>query len=80
MTICRVGYGSTVKLWHDKWQDDMMMAKYPHLYSFTIDKDITIDSALKHTRNDFYDMFHLLMSSIDVQQSLLPLTSISGKI
>lgn len=66
IAICNIQYGSTGKLWYDKWHDEKLLVLYPQLFSFAKDKDITIASAHVFAMNGFYDMFHLPMSSIVV--------------
>lgn len=69
MTVCNPKAGGTVKLWQDRWHDDSMQNMFPQLYSYAKNTECIIASASTSIQNDFYEMFHLPMSSIAVQQS-----------
>ena len=69
MTTCIPSTGNTISLWHDKWNEDTLQSRFPHLYSFSKDSECTIASAIVSSTSNFYEMFHLPMSSMAVQQS-----------
>lgn len=69
MTTCKPASGDTILLWKDIWQADTLQSKFPQLHSYAKNDNITIATALEYIDSDFYDMFHLPMSSIAVQQS-----------
>lgn len=54
--------------WHDNWNGEKLMHTFPQLYAR--DKDTTIATAHEIISADYYDMFHLPMSSIAVEQSI----------
>lgn len=45
MTICYPGIGDTMRLWKDRWADECLFSKFPQLFSYAKDKDITIATA-----------------------------------
>lgn len=45
MTVCKVACGGTIKIWYDKWDDDILLSKFLQLFSFAKDKDLIIASA-----------------------------------
>jgi hypothetical protein len=54
---CKVGSGDTVLLWSDVWNDMMMQHKFPRLFSYTKNKDISVAQFL--TNNQLHEQFHL---------------------
>lgn len=69
MTVCKAGTGETIALWYDKWADDTLVTTMPHLHSYAKNKQTTLAQATNLDEDNFYDMFHLPMSSIAAQQS-----------
>lgn len=62
LTTCRVGTSISIFLWKDKWDTDIMMRKYPELYSFTLDENIYVSKAIEI--QNIYDLFQLPFSII----------------
>lgn len=69
MTTIQIYRGNTAKFWEDVWNQEKLKLKYPQLYSFAKNKDITVQDAKEECNTDFYGMFHLPMSSVAVLQS-----------
>jgi hypothetical protein len=45
--------------------DELLRDKYPHMCSFAIDQNITLQKSVDICRNeDIYDMFHLPLSML----------------
>jgi hypothetical protein len=55
-----VGNGSTVLFWSDIWNDHLLQHKFPTLYSYAKNKDISVAQFL--SQNNIADHFHLPMS------------------
>ena len=43
--ICKAGKGDTILLWDDKWMPHKLQDNYLELFSFAINKDITLQQA-----------------------------------
>ena len=67
--ICNAGTGESIARWYDKWANDTLETTMPHLLSYAKEKQTTLAHATNLDNDSFYDMFHLPMSSIAVQQS-----------
>ena len=70
MTISYAGNGNTIKLWSDKWCSQILSQAMPQLFSYVKNLEITLASASNMEEDEFYDLFHLLMSATAVQQSI----------
>ena len=57
---CKVGDGSTILFWHDLWNDYIMQTKYPRLYTFAKNTNISVAQFL--TSNTLEIQFHLPLS------------------
>jgi hypothetical protein len=68
MIICNIGAGQTTLLWHDKWYDQMLKEKFPHLFSFSKDKMMTVKDARYIAMEDIYDLFNIPLSNIAALQ------------
>jgi hypothetical protein len=60
IATCKVGDGSTVLFWSDVWNDHLLQNKYPRLYSFAKNKQITVAQFLLN--NQIESQFHLPLS------------------
>jgi hypothetical protein len=61
ITRCSFGDGSTVLFWKDFWDDgELLCEKFPRLYSFVIDEDISV--AAIHASTDLFSHFVLPLS------------------
>jgi hypothetical protein len=60
IAACKVGSGTTVLLWSDVWNEQHLQYKYPRLYSFAKNKDISVAQFLTH--NTAQQQFHLPLS------------------
>lgn len=69
MTICYAGKGDTIKLWSDKWCSHTISQLMPQLFSYAKKADTTLASVSNMEDSEFYELFHLPMSFIAVQQS-----------
>jgi hypothetical protein len=63
---CKIGDGSTVLFWSDLWNDNVMQIKYPRLYSFAKNKNISVAQFL--TNNTLEMQFHLPLSEQAYQE------------
>jgi hypothetical protein len=54
------GQGYSILFWQDLWDGKILGQSYPHLYSFTNQENITLQSVLQ--LNDLHDLFHLPLS------------------
>jgi hypothetical protein len=45
ITTCQIGTGQTAYLWHDKWYGLELKSKFPHLFSFAMNKSVTVKDA-----------------------------------
>ena len=57
---CKIGDGSTVLFWSDLWNDNVMQIKFPRLYSFAKNKNISVSQFLLN--NSLQSQFHLPLS------------------
>jgi hypothetical protein len=58
---CSLGNGCSVLLWHDVWTDQILNAKWPHLFSLAKQHHITVKQALEVP--DEAELFHLPLSA-----------------
>ena len=54
---CKVGDGKTVLFWHDLWNDNIRRNKYPRLFTFAKNQNISVATFL--TQENLTDNFHL---------------------
>jgi hypothetical protein len=57
LTYCTPQSGNTIMLWSDKWTDTMLLESLPQLYSFTNNKDITLQQVKYLNLDELYDHF-----------------------
>jgi hypothetical protein len=67
-TTCAPGNGKSIMLWDDKWQDTILKHKFPHLFSFTKNRNINILDAYNAAHENIFGMFNLPLSLIAAQQ------------
>ena len=61
-----IASGNSTLFWHDLWKDNCLSQKFPHLYSFARNIDITVKTA---SQSEFLeDLFHLPLSREAYQQ------------
>ena len=60
------GRGDTIYTWQDDWGQGILRDKYPHLYSFAIDKTCTISQYMN--QQDTTGLFHTPLSTEAYQQ------------
>jgi hypothetical protein len=63
---CQIGDGSTVLFWSDLWNDNILQAKYPRLFSFAKNKIISVAQFLSN--NTLETQFHLPLSEQAYQE------------
>jgi hypothetical protein len=68
MAKYKIKSGNTTLLWNDIWKEESMRSCYPQLHSFAKNKDITVRNAVQQSTEDLYDLFHLPLSTIAMQQ------------
>jgi hypothetical protein len=66
IATCKVGDDSTVLFWSDVWNDHLLQNKYPRLYSFAKNKQITVAQFLLN--NQIESQFYLPLSVQDFQE------------
>lgn len=64
--ICKAGIGNSILFWQDKWEDHTLIRANPDLFSFTTNKEISLQSALDLDK--FEDLFHGSLSVQAYQQ------------
>jgi hypothetical protein len=60
IATCRVGDGTTVLFWSNVWNGHLLQSKYPRLYSFAKNKQISVAQFLLN--NQIEVQFHLILS------------------
>jgi len=63
---CKIGDGSTVLFWSDLWNDNILQTKYPRLFFFAKNKNITVAQFLSN--NSLETQFHLPISEQEYQE------------
>jgi hypothetical protein len=58
---CKIGDGATVLFWSDAWNDLLLERKFPRLYSYAKNKNISVARFILNNRIE--DQFHLPLSS-----------------
>lgn len=58
---CAIATGDTALFWSDNWASDVLMARFPRLHSFAINKLASVKNILE--LDDPIDDFHLLLSA-----------------
>jgi hypothetical protein len=64
-----VGYGTTIHLWRDKWKGIPLCDKFPELYSYTVNTNITFNQVKMVPMIE--GLFHLPLSAPAYGQMLL---------
>jgi hypothetical protein len=54
------GSGETILFWKDLWNGQLLQNQFPHLFSFSTNKGITLQSVLN--QETLQDIFQLLLS------------------
>ena len=68
MAKCIIGSGTSTLFWHDLWTNSCLSQRFPHLYSFAKNIDVSVRHAVQ---NDFLeDLIHLPLSSEAYQEFL----------
>ena len=57
---CTIGDGSTIAFWGDLWSTDILSEKFPRLFSFAINPDISVKEIIM--AQDLDSIFHLPIS------------------
>jgi hypothetical protein len=66
---CKAGNGSTIRLWHDSWNDNTLKEEMPHLHSFALNQDITLRKSVSTFQEDsIIDMFYRPLSMVAAAQ------------
>lgn len=75
ITTCNCHCGNTIQFWKDSWQGEPLSSKWPQLYSFVHQQDISVADIIRE--DDITDHFHLPLSveAFDQLQELNALTS-----
>jgi hypothetical protein len=76
-----VGTGDTTLFWSDKWRQATLQEEFPRIFSFALDKNISVQEVVQSA--DIGDLFHLPLSNqafAEVQQvqHILSQTVFSG--
>lgn len=57
---CTIGDGSTITFWEDLWTDEILASKYPIIFSFTKNRNISVKEIMG--AEDLDSLFHLPLS------------------
>jgi hypothetical protein len=57
---CKIGQGDTALFWKDDWNNQILQDKYPCLYSYVQDEDISVKQY--GSLDNIADIFHLPLS------------------
>lgn len=68
MAKCNISQGDTIHFWKDSWNETELELRFPQLYSYARDKEITVKKAYECIQDDIYDLFQLPLSVIALQQ------------
>jgi hypothetical protein len=60
IATCTVGNGTSVMFWSDVWNEHHLQQKFPRLYSYAKNKNISVAGFLLN--NNIQDQFHLPLS------------------
>jgi hypothetical protein len=60
-SVCR---GNSILLWKDAWHNSIREDDYPHLYSFAIDPNMSVERAGAIASENIYDLSTLPLSTI----------------
>jgi hypothetical protein len=69
MARCNLGDGRSAYFWNDLWGDSILQQRFPHLFSFAIDPNLTVHQVLNYEYLE--DLFHLPLSVEAHQQFLM---------
>lgn len=67
MAKCNISQGDTIHFWKDSWNETELELRFPQLYSYARDKEITVKKAYECIQDDIYDLFQLPLSAIALQ-------------
>ena len=62
----QINNGETSLFWHDRWANDPLTISMPELFSFAVNKLITVKGAFN--QDDLTDLFQLPLSHIAFEQ------------
>jgi hypothetical protein len=66
---CKAGNGVSVRAWLDCWSDTLLSHRFPHLFSFALDNDITLERlSLLCNSDSIEQVFYLPLLVIATQQ------------
>ena len=64
---CNPGIGDTTLFWTDRWKDQTLQLQLPELFSFAINREITLAEVEEHPVNCFtYHFLNKLMPNIQL--------------
>lgn len=63
---CTIGNGSTIHFWSDVWNGQLLQEKFPRLFSFTRNRNISVQQSL--TNSILASQFYLPMTAIAYQE------------
>ena len=64
----KAGTGKTIRFWMDNWMDTNLLEEFPHLFSFSKNKDISLMKFISVSQENIFDHFHLPLSLIAAQE------------
>ena len=65
---CTIGDGPSVSFWDDLWASDILSVKYPHLFSFATNPEISVKQIV--LTDDLYSLFNLPLSPVAFEELL----------
>jgi hypothetical protein len=60
IATCKVGNGTTILFWYDVWNDHLLQHRFPKLYSFAKNKNISVAQFMLNNQNE--NQFHMPLS------------------
>jgi hypothetical protein len=60
VAMCKIGDGSSVLFWTDVWNDQRLCQKFPRLFSYANNKNVSVAQFLMH--NQIEAQFHIPLS------------------
>jgi hypothetical protein len=66
LCMVTVGFGDTALFWSDSWQGEVMHNRFPRLYSFALDTDVSVQDVM--SRDDKAILFELPLSEQAFQE------------
>ncbi|TVU04883.1 hypothetical protein EJB05_48023, partial [Eragrostis curvula] len=63
---CQIGMGDTVLFWGDQWSEQIMASKYPQLFPFAKNRNISVKAVMEN--EELNNLFHLPLTAQAYQE------------